>query len=173
MKKFFSSLCVFSILSLLAFSGCTSDNSNTASEWVEVQSITYSIKDGSEKKLTSTVYRKISDLQTITLEEFENAPEEQKEYPYSLDYSSSEVPIDRKPMIEKVQKSLGKTIYSANNLLNCYYKFIVENYETRYVKIHLLDDGSIKINYYETLNALGFTTINVLPVSYEITYFKD
>lgn len=181
MRKLFSSLCVLIFVAALCFSSCspvkTSESSNNASEWVEVQSITYSIKDGSEKKLTSTVYRKISDRQTITEEEFENAPEEQKEYPYSLDLSLSilEIPVNRNEFLKQEQEKVGNTIYSQCPHYSelYYFKSFMESYETRYVKIHLLDDGSIKINYYETLNALGFTTINVLPVSYEITYFKD
>ena len=175
MKKFFCAIFSFVLVSLLCFSGCspatTSDESNKQNQWIEVQSITYCIKDGEEKTLTSTVYRNIVNNEQITQEEFENAPEEQKELIHNLDIYTLEVSVNRKEMIKDLNSTVGKTIYSWSYAER--QKFVIKSYEFRYVKIHFVDNGGMEINYYETSDNLGFTTINVLPVSYEITYFND
>lgn len=181
MKKLLTALCTlitFTMVTVFCFTGCspvtTSDESNKEKPWIEVQSITYCIKDGEEKTLTSILYRNVTEAEWSTQEEFEKAPEEQQESSYYavIANTSLEIPVKRKDFLEREKNKVGKTIYlqgSSPYLL--YSKFFIESYELRYVKIRFVDNGGMEINYYETSDDLGFTTISILPVSYEITYF--
>lgn len=160
MKKLFSSLCVFAIICLLAFSGCSDG-------WTEVQSITY-YTDSHSTTYTSMVYRKIKDIETITESEYAQAPESQKEFRFDFFTFDLEIPVNRKPTIKKVKNSVGKTVYSTSD--RYYHKFVVESYELRYVKIRFSENDCLEINYYDSDKN---KTEKVKPTSYEITYFED
>ena len=71
MKKLFSSLCVFAILCLLAFSGCSDG-------WTEVQSVTY-YTDSVAHTYTSKIYHNVT-IQDIEQSDYDNAPKEQQHY---------------------------------------------------------------------------------------------
>ena len=171
MKKFFSSLCVFAIICLLAFSGCSSESSNDASEWVEVQSITYYIDTtnyqhtAQEKKLTSYIYAKIKDRKQITESEYTEASQELKTS-FFAQTDNLDIPENRNETIKQIKKLVGKTIYS--NYWG-YQKYFFESYEIRYVKVRFINSDCLEINYVDSKSHY----IKILPLSYEITYFED
>lgn len=96
---------------------------------------------------------------------YDNASEEQKNIdPRFLRY----IDINRKEHIRKVDFWSKNPYYSSN----CD-KYILKNYDIWYVRVRILDDNCLEINYHLSDKDDGYTTIRVLPLSYEITYFND
>lgn len=167
MKKLFSILCAFLISSVVFFAGCSD-------KWTEVQSITYHTDSGS-KTYTSTIYRNATDKESVTEEEFNNAPPEYTESVIGYGWDPSLViPINRTETLKKVKNTVGKTIYVAaysyDGQMRRFDKVEVESYELRYVKIRFIENDNLEINYYDEAEN---RTVKVKPASYEITYFED
>ena len=176
MKKFFSSLCVFAILCLLAFSGCSDG-------WTEVQSITY-YTDSVAHTYTSKIYYDVT-VQDTEQSDYDNAPKEQQHcyYGYFTEPYKSELiamKSDRKASIDEVEEKVNtSSVYyqivtdmnESGDVLQAYYKkYSIDTYEIRYVKIRLTEKNFIEVNYY---NGAENETIKALFTSYEVTYFKN
>lgn len=140
--------------------------------WEEVQSITYKTNSSSK-----TLYSKcIWDItyQDILKEEFDNAPDKDKQFTNSQEYPwmfnpNSNININRKDFINISNKNIGLTVYLAISYGNEdyeYKKVTYNSYTLNYVKIKFNSDNSIEINY-------DGETTKVLPLSYEVSYFED
>ena len=177
MKKLFSSLCVFAILCLLAFSGCSDG-------WTEVQSVTY-YTDSVAHTYTSKIYYD-GTVQDIDQSEYENAPSEKKyrtnSYMFRPSYTPTLVTMksDRKTSISEIEEKVNtSSVYyqivtdmnESGDVLQAYYKkCYIDTYELRYVKIKFTEKNFIEVNYY---NGAENETIKALFTSYEVTYFKN
>lgn len=165
MKKFFSSLCVFAIICLLAFSGCSDG-------WTEVQSVTY-YTDSVAHTYTSMLYRNIG-KEEIQQAEYNNAPEEQKQYSALGFESKIKIDVNRKSFLSTVAKEANQIYFVVNlgpiSSLDRYFKYTIINYETRYVKIRFAKKDCLEINYYDKEE---YKTLTVKPTSYQITYFEN
>mgnify|MGYP005918571425 CR=1 FL=1 len=176
MKKLFSSLCVFAILCLLAFSGCSDG-------WTEVQSVTY-YTDSVAHTYTSKIYHNVT-IQDIEQSDYDNAPKEQQHYYYvhfTEPYKSELITMksDRKASIDEVEKKVKTPAYckcvtgipteTGIGTYTYYKKYSIDTYEIRYVKIRFTEKNFIEVNYY---NGAENETIKALFTSYEITYFKN
>ena len=155
MKKFFSSLCVFAILCLLAFSGCSDG-------WTEVQSVTY-YTDSVAHTYTSKIYYD-GTVQDIDQSEYENAPSEKKyrtnSYMFRPSYTPTLVTMksDRKTSISEIEEKVNtSSVYyqivtdmnESGDVLQAYYKkCYIDTYELRYVKIKFTEKNFIEVNYY-------------------------
>ena len=84
MKKLFSSLCVFAILCLLAFSGCSDG-------WTEVQSITYYISPSRSQTL-----RSYEEEHTLKIRFLENNCLEISYWEYSINPNISDYEYEKK-----------------------------------------------------------------------------
>ena len=175
MKKLFSSLCVFAIICLLAFSGCSDG-------WTEVQSITY-YTDSHSTTYTSMLYYNVTS-ESIKETDYIEAPESQKnKFCFKRSYSA-EIDVDRKKSLDDFDKNLenknieiGKIYYSKyyedmdwEQKYPVYIKYTINYQELRYVKVKFTDNDCLEISYYEEGNN---KTEKVKPTSYQITYFED
>lgn len=165
MKKFFCAIFSFVLVSLLCFTGCSDG-------WTEVQSITYHT-DSYSNTYTSMIYRKIG-IQKIEKTEYDQASEEEKEFPSLGLEPKVEIGIDRKSFLAAAKNESNKTYFveepELGGLQYTYYKYTIISYEIRYVKIRFSDNDCIEINYYDGDEN---KTTKVQPTSYEITYFED
>lgn len=178
MKKLLISL-LLAVVTVVCVAGCGSTsgaelpNKVNYGEWVEVQNITYYLNSendtnvSNEFKLKSTCYFD-GESERISQSEYENASAEQKIY-----LPSENIDVNRKDYFAKIDEIVGKTFYYVSNYGYNYNKGKINSYEPRYVRVRFYDDNSLEINYYETLNNQGYTTIKVLPLSYAITYFSN
>ena len=142
----------------IPFTGCDTLSDN---DWQEVQSITYTTDSGS-KTLTSRYEWKYSS-EKITGEEYENAPYSLKIGEYDSFFSGT-ISIDRTQFYDRVNSDINKTYY------RCYLfedeKITLTSYTLKYVKIKLLSNNRVEIDYNGQIT-------KVLPTSYEITYFEN
>lgn len=183
MKKFLAVIFA-AVLAVVSLAGCSGNDPEYVSakdgEWIEVQSIVYYLNDdtsysSSQTSYTSWKYRKYYFVRTklnstsITKEEYDNAPESQKETPYPTNHVTS------LSSLKNLSSSIGKTFYRENYSYDrsYYEKVILENYEIFPLKVRFAQDGSIYISSFAETNNHKPSTIRIKPLSYEITYFND
>lgn len=171
MKKLSIFLSFLFAFTFLFLTGCNPSNN---SDWVDIQKITYAVE--SSQSFTSTCLWDIS-IDEIEESEYESVPDHQKSVTSSnpRNYYSEEIDINKKDFLSKVKKQEGRTFYYAyengyNNKYT-YYKVTYKAYELRYVKVRFLENNNLEIMYFETMNNSEYTTLRVLPLSYQITYF--
>ncbi len=181
MKKLFVSFLTL-ILVVLTAAGCGSSANgaenpkyNTAKdgEWVEIQSITFDLNGSSQSTYTSNCISEY-ESEEITEDEYDNAPDDQKQY-HVLFSRSNTIEVNRQEFVINPSKFIGKTyVYMWGAYDNPHYsKRIITNLTMKYVKIRFLDDSTFELNYYENLSDEYTKTIRVKPVAYRVTYFNN
>lgn len=155
---------------ILVSCGKSNNNDNIENDWIEVQSITYVLKDGTS--ISSSISWHTTGWTSITEEEYNNAPYSQKWGNSDYRKMNALIRINRKEFFDNENKSLNYTYYGyKEGFSKIFYKETLSNYEIRYVKVRFLNDDILELNYYDIAD--GFITIRIKPLSYEITYFND
>ena len=156
MKKFICSLLLV-VLFAFPFAGCSTNS--TDDDWVEVQSITYTM-DSAQKTYTST-YKYDITAEEIEQAEYDNAPLEYKFKIQYLDDVGYEHKMDsnRADFLTNAKRLLSNPSYFLLDGYAIYYKVTYNSYKIKYVKIKLNKDGTVEIKYDDEYK-------KILPTSY-------
>lgn len=165
MKKFIIALSLLLVFTFsMPFTAC-----DKSGKWTEIQSITYT----TQKETTTLASLLIWDTthQSISEEEWNNAPQDLKRTINPYYYSSHKVSIskNRKEHIEYSTSLINKTYYDKEPSFTegyYYYTTFYKSFEIKYIKIKFNADNSFELNYNDT-------NTKVLPIAYEITYFNN
>ncbi len=160
MKKLFATLSLLFLLPVIVCAaGCNSG-------WTEVQSITYTTEEGTTTLTSECVW----DIDTSVVEQsdYDNATSEQKNENYFIlellyDAKYETIDIDRNQFIAKADSNIEKSYYHFDH---DYYKFTLKRYTLKYVKVKVISDIVIEIDYDNEIKQIS-------TLSYEITYFKN
>ena len=152
------------LCSLIPFAGC-------APKGEEVQSVTY-YEYGYQRAYESRCEWEIIE-ESITLAEYENAPEESKIGNSYFSYWE-DIDTDRQAFIAHADAKVGSTIYGyEGSTVRYYFKWTFKSYKLEYVRVNILDDESIEIHYKSTTMEISPKTHGYIngKLPYEITYF--
>ena len=171
MKRFFATLFAVAV-ALVSLVGCNSTHTSTPTyitakdgEWLEVSSITYylnnntSYNDGSTTVI-SYKYEKYYfvdiefDRTETTKEEYDNAPENQKEMPFPTNHVAS------LSSLKHLSSSVNKTFYTYRYNAHpedifspyMYYSNVLKSYEIFPLKVRFHEDGSLEISSFKDYN---------------------
>ena len=166
MKRLLATICVLLLLPIVvAVAGC--NNQNEGNGWVEVQSITYTTENGTTTLTSECEW----DCERVEIEksEYDSAPQTQKWIGF---YLYGTINSDRAEFILESNGKVGNTYYYTMNSPDAdiqpwpYYKLIVKNYTLNYVKVKLVSDKVVEIDFNNEFK-------QVSTLTYEITYFKN
>ncbi len=158
-------LIVMCICCIVPFAGCK------ATEWEEIQYITYTTEEGGAT-YESKCYWQITHDGYLSYddEEYINAPEENRIYSFvspSATEIAESVGIYKNKYISKADNKIGQTYYYYSTILpNTGERIVFNSYTIKYVKVRFMPDKSIEIDYDNEI-------ISVKPLSYEIQRFEE
>lgn len=176
-NKLFLSLILTALClcSIIPFAACGEP------QWQEVQSVTFN-ESGRARTITSTCEWEII-TESITKSEYESAPDENKIEDKSIS-NLQEIDIDRQSFIAHAEEKVGSVFYgydywftnSGENKAYFYYKYTLKSYKLDYVKVNILENDGLEINYYKDIIKIspsenGYLNDSDLP--YKITYFEN